>query len=112
MLRAFFMDPVFRISRGAFPPQSYEAVRTAFAASQAILEPAMRRLPGLRKSFAAIDADSSSIVFVSFWDDLQSAQQLDNLKEMQTSGRELAKLGVQFERPVINYETLWRVYYR
>jgi hypothetical protein len=69
----------------------------------------MRRLRGHRMSYAAIDRDSSSIVFVSFWDDLDAAKQLGQLPEMQEAAGELVKLGVQFERPVINYSTLWRV---
>jgi hypothetical protein len=37
------MKPTFRVSRGTFPPKKLEAVRAAFAASQATLEPATRR---------------------------------------------------------------------
>ena len=103
------MKPTFRVSRGTFSPEKLEAVRAAFAASQATLEPATRRLRGHRMSYTAIDAASSSIAYVSFWDDLEAAKQLGALPEMQAAGAELVKLGVQFERPVINYETLWSI---
>ena len=101
------MNPVFRISRGTFPAENLEAVRSTFAASQAMLEPAMKRLRGHRMSYTAIDADSNSIVYISFWDDLEAAKQLNKLPEMEAAGSELIKLGVQFERPVVNYHTLW-----
>jgi len=103
------MKPAIRISRGAFPPEKFDVVREAFAASQAAFEPATRRLRGHRMSYAAIDATSSSIVYVSFWDDVESAMQLGLLPEMQTAGSELLKLGVQFERPIVNHETVWSV---
>lgn len=103
------MKPVFRISRGTFPAEKLGVVREAFAATQATLGPATRRLRGHRMSYTAIDATSSSIVYVSFWDDVDSAMQLGLLPEMQAAGAELVELGVQFERPVVNYETLWGV---
>jgi hypothetical protein len=103
------MKPVFRVSRGSFPPEKFEAVRKAFAASRATLEPATRRLRGHRATYTAIDAASGSIVYVSFWDDIDAAKQLGTLPEMQAAGAELIKLGVEFERPIINYETLWSI---
>jgi hypothetical protein len=103
------MAPVFRISRGTFPPENLGAVREALSASQATLEPATRRLRGHRMSYTAIDAASSSIAYVSFWDDVEAAMQLGLLPEMQAAGAKLVELGVQFERPVVNYATLWSV---
>lgn len=103
------MKPVFRLSRGSFPPEKFEVVRNALAASQATLEPATRRLRGHRMTYTAIDAASSSILYVSFWDDLDAANQLGVLPEMQAAGADLIKLGVQFERPIISYNTLWSI---
>ena len=103
------MRPAFRISRGSFPAEKFQAVRAAFLASQSTLEPATRRLRGHCASYAAINANSGSIVYVSFWDDAEAAEQLGGLAEMQAAGVELIKHGVQFERPIITYETLWSV---
>jgi len=103
------MPPAFRISRGTFPPERLEAVREAFAASRASLDPATRRLRGHRATYTAVDAASSSIVYISFWDDLEAAGQLGSLPEMQAAGAELVRLGVQFERPVVSYGTLWSI---
>jgi hypothetical protein len=103
------MKPILRISRGAFPPERLEAIRAVFAASWAILEPATRRLRGHRATHAAIDAGSGTMVYVSLWDDLDAARQLDDLPEMLAAGAELARLGVRFERPVVNHETLWSI---
>ena len=60
-------------------------------------------------SYTAIDATSGTIVYISFWDDPEAAEQLGSLPEMQATGAELVRLGVQFERPVVNYETLWSI---
>jgi hypothetical protein len=103
------IQPAFRVARGTFPAEKFEAVRAAYLASRAALEPATRRLRGHRMSCTAIDAASRSVVYVSFWDDVEAAKQLGTLPEMQAAAAELVKLGVEFERPVINYETLWSI---
>jgi hypothetical protein len=66
-------------------------------------------LRGHRTSYTAIDEASRTIVYVSFWDDVEAAKQLGTLPEMQAAGAEMIKLGVEFERPVVNYETLWSI---
>jgi hypothetical protein len=101
------MPIAFRISRGTFPTGRFDAVREAFVASEAQLAPAVSALRGHRQSHAAIDRESGTIVYVSFWDDVEAALQLARLPQMQAAGEVLTTLGVRFERPVITYETLW-----
>ena len=71
------------------------------------LIPAIRQLSGCLHYFAAIDRASSSMVNVSVWRSLADAQQMQTLGPMLALAEDFSREGVRFERPVINYETLW-----
>ena len=100
---------IVRISRGSFSAEQYEAVRIRLEAAQKTLAPAIRLLAGCLHYFAAIDRDSNSIVNVSVWRSLADAQQMQTLAPMLLLAEEFTREGVRFERPIINYETLWQV---
>jgi quinol monooxygenase YgiN len=74
-----------------------------------VLIPAIRRLPGCLSYYAATDAASSTMVNVSFWDTLEHAQAMATLPEMGELAKEFVALGVEFERPIVNYQTLWQL---
>jgi quinol monooxygenase YgiN len=101
--------PIVRISRGSFAPESYDQVRQRLDAAQESLIPAIRQLSGCLHYYAAIDRASSSIVNVSVWRSLADAQQMQTLAPMQALAEAFTREGVRFERPVINYETLWEI---
>jgi quinol monooxygenase YgiN len=101
--------PIVRISRGSFAPENYEAVKARLDAAQQSLVPAIRRLAGCLHFFAAIDRESGSMVNVSVWRSRADAQQMQTLGPMQALAEEFTREGVRFERPVINYETLWKI---
>jgi hypothetical protein len=101
--------PVVRISRGSFAPQKYETIKARLDAAQSTLVPAIRQLAGCLHYFAAIDRESSSMVNVSIWRSLADAQQMQTLAPMLALAEEFTREGVRFERPIINYETLWAV---
>jgi hypothetical protein len=101
--------PVVRISRGAFPPEKYETVEARLDASQKTLVPAIRQLSGCLHYFAAIDRASSSMVNVSVWRSLADAQQMQTLGPMLALAEDFTREGVRFERPIINYQTLWAI---
>ena len=100
---------VVRISRGSFAPEQYEAVKRRLDAAQTSLIPAIRQLDGCVHYFAAIDRESSSMVNVSVWRSLADAQQMQTLAPMLALAQEFTREGVQFERPIVNYETLWKI---
>jgi hypothetical protein len=102
-------QPIVRISRGVFAPEKYEAIRTRLDAAQSSLIPAIRKLSGCIHYFAAIDRESSSMVNVSVWRTLGDAQQMQTLAPMRALAAEFTQEGVQFERPIINYESLWEI---
>ena len=101
---------IVRISRGSFPAEKYEDIKLRLDASQKSLVPAIRQLAGCLHYFAAIDRESSSMLNVSVWRSLADAQQMQTLAPMLALAEEFSREGVRFERPVINYETLWEVY--
>ena len=100
---------IVRISRGSFSSEQYETVRTRLDAAQKTLVPAIRLLAGCLHYFVAIDRDSSSMVNVSVWRSLADAQQMQTLAPMLALAEEFTREGVRFERPIINYETLWHI---
>jgi hypothetical protein len=101
--------PIVRISRASFAPERYEAVKSRLDAAQVSLVPAIRSLAGCLHYFAAIDRESSSMVNVSVWRSLADARQMQTLGPMLALAEDFAREGVRFERPVVNYETLWEV---
>jgi len=100
---------IVRISRGSFSPELYESVRNRLDAAQKALVPAIRGLDGCLHYFAAIDRGSGSMVNVSVWRSLADAQQMQTLMPMLALAEEFTREGVRFERPIINYETLWQI---
>jgi hypothetical protein len=101
--------PIVRISRGFFAPEKYEAVKARLDAAQPSLVPAIRQLTGCLHYFAAIDQESSTMVNVSIWRSLAEAQQMQTLGPMLALAEDFAREGVRFERPIVNYETVWSV---
>ena len=100
---------IVRISRGSFSPEKFETIRTRLDAAQKSLVPAIRLLDGCLHYFAAIYRDSSSMVNVSVWRSLSDAQQMQTLAPMLALAEEFTREGVRFERPILNYETLWQI---
>ena len=98
---------IVRISRGSFAPEKYDSIRTRLDAAQSSLVPAIRKLTGCIHYFAAIDRESSSMVNVSVWRTLADAQQMQTFGPMLALAAEFTQEGVRFERPIINYESLW-----
>jgi len=98
---------VVRISRGSFAPEKYDEIRRRLDTARNTLVPAIRRLDGCIHFFAAIDRESSSMVNISLWRSLEDAKQMQTLAPMLALAEEFTREGVRFERPVLNYETLW-----
>ena len=101
--------PVIRLSRGSFPPERLEEVRTRLDAARATLVPAVRGLRGCLHFWAAIDPVSSTMLNVSVWETLADAKQMETLAPMLALAGEFIALGVTFERPITNSQVLWDV---
>lgn len=101
--------PVIRISRGSFQPERYEIVKAHLTQSQETLIPAIRQLNGLLHYYVGIDPVSNTMVNVSIWQSLADAKQMETLAPMLALAKEFIDLGVTFERPIINYDTVWEI---
>jgi quinol monooxygenase YgiN len=78
------------------------------AASQSLVS-AIRVLPGCLSFYVATEESSSTMVNVSVWETLEQAQAMSTLVKMSALAQEFTALGVQFERPIINYPVLWKL---
>jgi hypothetical protein len=100
---------VVRISKGSFPPEKYEEVRTRLDAAKEKLVPAIRALHGCLAYWAAIDQASSTMVNVSLWETLADAKQMEMLEPMKALAGEFIGIGVTFERPITNSQMVWEI---
>ncbi len=102
------MAPVFRVSRGHFPPAQFANVERLIAAAAEPLIPAIQRFDGLIYYHVGLDRETSTVVNVSVWRDLDAARQMDSLAEMRDQRAALVAAGVAFD-PVANYEPTWTI---
>jgi quinol monooxygenase YgiN len=100
---------VVRISRGSFDTALADEWERRMTASGDQLVPAIRRLKGLISYYAGIDKAAGSIINVSVWESMEAAKQMDGLVEMNAAAREFIGAGAKFERPIINYQTVWTI---
>ena len=77
--------------------------------ADAALRAGIEAMTGLLAFHAGADEATSSLSNVSVWTSLAAAQQLDTFQPMLDLGRTFAAKGATFERPVMNYATLWQL---
>ncbi|WP_206175271.1 hypothetical protein [Variovorax sp. RKNM96] len=84
-------------------------VRDRLAHAQSSLVPAIEALHGCLHFWAGADPASNTMVNISVWATLEDARQMETLAPMLALASEFASLGVQFERPITNYQSLWEI---
>jgi hypothetical protein len=77
--------------------------------AEKILRPGIEAMHGLMTFYVGADEATSSLANVSIWTDLEAAKQLDTFQPMLDLGKEFVAKGAQFERPIMNYATLWQL---
>jgi hypothetical protein len=100
-------DPVVRVSIGHFDPDDFGKVRDALKASQEKLVPGIRSMNGNRSYFVGINRENSAMINVSSWDSVNSAKEMDRFQPMLDLVRDFIAMGVRFERPILNFESVW-----
>ena len=100
---------IVRISRGTYPPEQHAEVTARLDASARALVPAIQQLPGCISYYAGLEQASSTMVNVSVWDTLEHANAMSTLAPMLALAQQFIELGVEFERPIVNYPVLWRL---
>jgi len=74
-----------------------------------VLRPGIEAMPGLLSFYFGADEATSSLTNVSLWTNLEAAKQLDTFQPMLDLGKPFTEKGATFERPIMNYETLWQL---
>jgi quinol monooxygenase YgiN len=96
-----------RISKGRYRPELHTEITVRLKQSAVTLVPAITALPGCLSYYAGSDATSNTMVNVSVWDSVEHAQAMGSLPEMAALAKGFIALGVEFERPIVNYPVLW-----
>ncbi len=101
--------PVIRISIGKFDANGAEAVAAKLIESKAHLESGIRAMEGNLGYFAGIDYINNAMHNVSVWESVTNANQMATFAPMLALAAEFTTLGVRFERPILNFDTLWQI---
>ncbi len=100
--------PVIRISIGRFDAGLADQIEGKLLASREKLEPGVRALSGHLGYFVGLDRVNNAIHNVSIWETVADAGQMAGFEPMMKLGAEFVEMGVRFERPILNFETLWQ----
>ena len=101
--------PVIRISTGKFDADIAAIVEKKLQESQARLEDGIRAMSGNIAYYVGIDRISNAMHNVSVWESVADANQMAVFEPMLALGAEFAALGVRFDRPILNCDTLWQL---
>lgn len=100
--------PVIRISLGRFDPDLLTKVEAKLLESRNRLEPGIRALDGNLGYFVGIDRANFAMHNVSMWESVTHAMQMASFAPMLQLAVEFTEMGVRFERPILNFDTLWQ----
>ena len=101
-------DPVVRVSIVRCDAANFALLRRMILDAEADLRPGIEAMPGLLAFYTGADEATLSLCQTSVWDTLEHAKQLDTFQPMLDAGKRFVAEGAAFERPIMNYATLWR----
>jgi len=101
------MAPVVRASILRCDPDRFAELRQMMQDADPVLRPGIEAMTGLLAFYAGADEATSSLSNISLWATLEDAKQLDSYQPMLELGRVFTLNGAIFERPTMNYSTLW-----
>ena len=102
-------SPVIRISIGKFDADRAGVIEAKLVESKARLESGVRAMRGNLAYYAGIDHANNAMHNVSLWQSVADANQMSTFAPMLALADEFTALGVRFERPILNFETLWQL---
>lgn len=103
------MQPIVRVSIIRCAPEKLAEIRQLMIEVEKDLRPGIESMRGFLAFYAGADEETSSLTNVSLWTDLDAAKQLDRFQPMLDAGKVFVARGATFERPVMNYATLWQL---
>jgi hypothetical protein len=101
--------PVIRISIGKFDADKTAIVEERLHESRARLENGIRALSGNIAFYAGIDRSNNAMHNISFWETVADATQMATFEPMLALAAEFVALGVRFDKPILNCNTLWQL---
>jgi hypothetical protein len=101
--------PVIRISIGKFDADKATVVEKNWQESKARLESGIHAMRGNIAYYVGIDWANNAMHNVSIWESVADANQMATFAPMLALAAEFAALGVRFERPILNCDTLWQL---
>ena len=103
-------QPVVRVSILRCAPEKFAELQQMMRDADSVLRPGIEAMPGLIDFYAGADEATSSLTNVSIWKTLDDAKRLDTFQPMLDLGKVFVQKGAEFERPVMNYLTLWQLH--
>jgi hypothetical protein len=103
------MEPVVRVSIIRCAPDKFAGLQQLMIDADKALRPGIEKMRGLLSFYSGADEATSSLTNVSVWTELTAAKQLDTFQPMLDLGKEFVAKGAVFERPIMNYATLWQL---
>jgi hypothetical protein len=103
------MEPIVRVSIIRCSPDKFAEMRKMMIEVEQVLRPGIESMRGLLAFYSGADEATSSFAQVSVWIDLATAKLLDTFQPMLDAGKEFVAKGATFERPIMNYATLWQI---
>jgi hypothetical protein len=101
--------PVVRVSILRCKAERFQEFERMMTESARILLPGIRAMHGCLGYFAGSDQATSSLSNVSVWETLEDAKQMERFQPMLDLGKQFLDAGATFERPIMNYGTLWQL---
>jgi quinol monooxygenase YgiN len=101
--------PVIRVSIGKFDAERLAEVEARLLASKEKLEPGIRAMKGNIAYYVGVDRANFAMHNISVWESIEDANQMASFAPMQALAGEFIALGVRFERPILNCNTLWQI---
>ena len=101
--------PVIRISIGKNEANFSDVVELKLEESWAWLKGGIAAMKGNLDYYFGIDRAHYAMHNISFWEPLADANQMTSFAPLLTLGKEFVELGVRFERPIPNCDTLWQI---
>jgi hypothetical protein len=98
---------IVRVSVLRCEPRDFARLRAMMVDAEKVLRPGIEAMPGLLAYYAGADEATSSLTNTSVWQTLEHAKQMERFEPMQELGKRFAAEGARFDRPIMNYATLW-----
>ena len=101
--------PVIRISIGKFDADNAAIVEKKLRESRGRLESGIRAMRGNIAYYVGIDRANNAMHNVSVWESVADANQMSTFAPMLALAEDFMALGVRFEPPILNCDTLWQL---